>query len=176
MHARCYLNSEWIAYLYLFSQKQSIMLNFLKVSYVILALFSSKVLGQGCQQCTGTQTLTFTNYILPERATTFFLTKFWECATGRDYKINGVTSSNCLTGCISRDMAGNCVQTGNLPQCKTFNINVSAWRYCGTGGSVKLTKNNYCLGVDCAVQNELVMTCTRNVQCGGTCYCNQCGC
>lgn len=155
------------------------MLNAFRTLCILIPFFAGLALcARSCRQCTGSQTISFDNYITGPQAEAFFKASIGNCATGADFEIQSTLSSVCQTSCAVKQVDPNrtiCVTQG--PQvCKVWTFDVKAWRYCGNGRSVKLNKGRHCIGSLCAASDNLDLNCVRSVHCRGDCDCNKCGC
>lgn len=155
------------------------MLNAFRTVCILIPFFAGLVLsGKSCRQCTGSQTLSFDNYISESQAVAFFKASIGNCATGGDFEIQSTLSSICEISCITEQVEPKttfCVNRG--PQvCKVWTFGVKAWRYCGNGRAVKLNKGKHCIGHLCAASDNLDLNCVQSVNCRGDCDCKKCGC
>lgn len=117
----------------------------------------------GCRQCTGEQLITFKDYVTLNEVRMYLKGTLNECATGGQYEIDDAFSIYCLEG-------------GSEYTCKDWNIGLKVWRYCGNGSKVRLRQNNLCIANICVELDNLILDCTKSVECHGKCDCRQCGC
>lgn len=150
------------------------MLYFNKVAFILFTVFASHVASKdGCRQCTGFSTLSFTDYISEAQAWTFLKNSIGTCATGSDVEVTRSVPIDCKSSCAGEDNL--CIGPGVLI-CRSWVFHLTVWRFCGNGGSVSLNKGSVCDGQICATTNYLGMDCHKSVVCKSRCNCANCGC
>lgn len=150
------------------------MISVVRIMIALIYIFAGRVTGKNdCRACLGYQRVYFDYYVSEEVASTFWKASTGPCMTGNDFNLLGTQTEECMQICTQK-VGDRCVKMEN--GCKSWNFNLKIWRYCGNGGSVKLTKGKHCAGGICADQDTLTLTCNPSVDCHGDCNCRQCGC
>lgn len=154
------------------------MTNIIKILLAFLSIFASLVAANNsCRQCSGYQHITFNNKVTEQQALSFFRSSLGSCATGNDYYLEKVQSSNCYYPPATQYVGGKTDYTVyTAPTCLDWTFTVKIWRYCGNGGKVTLRRTQNCISGVCASINNLELVCYKSVQCRGTCNCAECGC
>lgn len=141
---------------------------------LFLVSYSSAVTGNSCRACSGTHVASFFKHVNMAQATEFFRSVVGKCATGNQYRINKTTASDCEKNCESF-FKGVCVTKGDPSLCSTYTFAIDAYRYCGNGGAVnKHIEQSVTVAGITATRQNIVLSCSRSVQCGGDCDKSQC--
>lgn len=146
----------------------------------VLALLLNLTSGKNsCRQCTGVMNYEFNNFISVDDALEFLKTSIGDCTTGQilDLTTAHAGPADCQYRCRPGETGPQCLEPGaTIAKCKYWYFNLTVYRYCGNGGSVKLEKGEHCAAGLCAIKESLTLTCTKSVGCVGNCNCAQCGC
>lgn len=145
------------------------MFTLLKIALILTSCLAGIVeSGKSCRQCTGTLRIVFSDYVSLEVAKTFIQRNLDNCVTRAAYLVDSVVAvyTNEFT----------CYAANKYLACTEWTYKITAWRYCGNGGSVALKRGQHCIDRICVNQDDLNLTCTRSVECKGDCDCSKCGC
>lgn len=143
--------------------------NSFKLLVFLVLLFALLIFGKnGCRQCHGWQTISFTKGLNKEQATKFFRTSIEKCATGTQYEITLVSNDYCGS------CSPSCLEEQKV--CLVWRFYLQVWRYCGNGYRAEVIKEGFCNNGFCAANDFLSLVCTKSVDCIGTCDCKVCGC
>lgn len=131
---------------------------------LLLSLFTGFAAARnGCRQCDGSLNLVFKNYLTLYEVNTYLAGTIGRCATAKQYELRRMSEKECINDATEY-------------ACKTWTLGIKAWRYCGNGGKVLVRRDNVCIGNLCAGMEQLVMRCTKSVDCAEKCDCDECGC
>lgn len=134
---------------------------------LVSILLIPAVARNGCRQCTGSKVLKFAQYVEKDEVVQYIIDSIKLCATGRDYRVMAP---------VADETESPCSHDGFTTVCKNWKARVFAYRYCGNGGGVVMTKGQTCQGDLCVTSDVLNMKCTKSVDCIGNCVCSECGC
>lgn len=136
------------------------MLDFFCALFASLALASADFLwfktGRDCNQCVGSQIITFTEPTSNADALKFFQLSLDDCAFPAEY----YTLAIIKKGCIIR---------GSLEVCTSYEYDLRFWRYCTKGTSVNVDRGARCLNGICSKSDVRKLTCDKAVVCHHLC-------
>lgn len=137
-----------------------------KILLLLLLLFAHNAAAVGgCSQCSGTLSVTFDDYATQEMANQVAASHLAACATGKQYVVTGFRT------------LGNCSVS---QRCVVWIYDVVVGRYCASVTKVDKVrsepKNKYTCttGRKCSASSRLVMNCSPNIACIGTCLPQNC--
>lgn len=139
------------------------MLAFIHFATILISLLLSNVVARnGCRQCFGEYSITFTYPVGRDVADNVVSPGVAGCATGDNWETTAARS------------AGICLTTTGPTACTTWIYAINVWRYCGNGGSVSLSKPRVCSPAGYCGVSKLTMSCRKSVECIGKCEPKQC--
>lgn len=116
-----------------------------------------------CRQCFGEAVISFKTFISEDDASTFVQKQINQCATGGEFGFEPTRQIGCK-------------YFGDTKKCISYIYKISAWRYCGNGGSVYVDwSGRYAYSVQ-ALSAQMDLHCKQSVRCHGDCKCSECGC
>lgn len=134
------------------------MITIIRIAAIIFHIFArSATARNGCRQCVGIHSLTFQNQLTLEQVTQYMELALSGCATGNEYKVDGIREQK------------DCDTKLQPKMCKTWELYITVWRYCGNGGAAIQSKSHTCINNVCSIINSYSMYCYQSVECAGKC-------
>lgn len=139
------------------------MFAFLKKAFIVLTLLAATaVAANSCRQCDGMMTLDFKLPVTQDQVKRLAAVSLHGCATGDQYDIIGY--SHRLVVC----------DFPHVSACYEWKVHLKVWRYCGNGGMLDFTRNDFCSAGVCALEINLLLACDKSVTCATDCNMAQC--
>lgn len=138
------------------------MFSIYKLAFLLVSLLAScAAAARSCRQCSGTLTIEFPRPVLRGVANIFVPSPLKGCATGGQYRVDNAHGENC-------------VALADPTPCTKWVFDITAWRYCGNGGSVNKNGIPDCVDGLCPVSSVISMGCRKSVTCAAKCDSNTC--